>query len=97
MSGQTKVVSGKDNPCGCAQITSLSSAVGLGTIPANAARVLLQAESQNVRWRDDGTDPTASVGTLIYAGQLFEYTGTLSAIKFIEAASGGKLNVSYYG
>lgn len=90
------VASGSQAPLGYAQLTSLSGATALSSIPAGATRALLQAEGQNVRWRDDGTDPTASVGMLIYVGQLVEYVGTLSAIEFIEAAGGAKLNVSYY-
>ena len=57
---------------------------------------LIQAEDQNVRWRDDGTDPTASVGMLLEAGKDMLYTGDLGAIKFIEEAASAKLNVSYY-
>lgn len=90
------VASGKETPLGYAQLTSLSAATALSSIPAGATRAVLQAEGQNVRWRDDGTNPSSTAGMLIFAGQLFEYTGALAAIKFIEVAAGGKLNVSYY-
>ncbi|TAJ96997.1 MAG: hypothetical protein EPO41_04720 [Reyranella sp.] len=90
------VTAGKETPLLQAQIPSLSGATGLPTIPATAMRVLVQAEVQNVRFRDDGTNPTASVGMQILAGQTIEYAGDLSAIKFIEVAAGAVLNVAYY-
>jgi len=83
-------------PLGYTQITSLGAAVGLGTVPDGARIALIHAETQNARWRDDGTDPTASVGMTLVAGADFLYTGDFSAIKFIETAASAKLNVSYY-
>lgn len=57
---------------------------------------VITPEGQNVRWRDDGTDPTASVGMPIYVGTSFLYDGDLTRIKFINMVAGGKVNVSYY-
>lgn len=82
-------------PLGYEQITGLSSAKGL-TPPAGARFALIQAESQIVRWRDDGTNPTASVGMMIAATADMVYTGDLSKIKLIEATVSAKVNVSYY-
>jgi hypothetical protein len=81
---------------GYTQITPLSSATGLGTIPQGATMALIVAETQGVRWRDDGTDPTASVGMPIAAGAYLNYDGDLKRIKFIEQTASAKLNVSYY-
>jgi hypothetical protein len=82
---------------GYQQITNVSAAVGL-TIPVGTAFALIQAESQNVRWRDDGTDPTATVGMVLMAGSTLEYDGSsFASIKFIEVAASAKLNISYYG
>lgn len=80
---------------GYQQITNLSSAVGL-TIPQGATLALIVPETQNVRWRDDGTDPTASVGMPIFVGASLSYDGDFNKIKFIEAAASAKLNISYY-
>jgi hypothetical protein len=81
---------------GYQQLTSLSSAAGL-TVPAGATYAVIQCETQNVRWRDDGTAPTSSVGMkLTVAPDLLIYDGALSSIKFIEEAASAKLNVSYY-
>ena len=96
---------------GYAQYTTTSSAFGLLTTPDSGKALeaydpyvngqrpsacLLQAEAQNIRWRDDGTDPTTSVGMLLNAGQIILYDGDLAKIRFIAATSGGILNVSYY-
>lgn len=80
---------------GYQQITSLSAATGL-TAPAGATRAVIIAESQGVRWRDDGTDPTASVGMILPVLVTLSYDGDFSRIKFIEQVAGAKLNVSYY-
>lgn len=80
---------------GYQQISALSSAAAL-TVPSNANLAVFNCESQNVRWRDDGTNPTASVGMQLVTGISFEYDGNLAALKFIEETSAAKLNVSYY-
>jgi len=80
---------------GYQQITSLSSATGL-TIPQGTTLALIVPETQNVRWRDDGTNPTASVGMPIFVGASLSYDGDLSRIKFIESTAGATLNISYY-
>lgn len=90
--------------CGYQQITSLSSSTGL-TIPLRGPdgstckpnAVLLQPQTQTVRFRDDGTAPSASVGMLLPTGTVpFYYDGDLNAIRFIETAASAALNVLYY-
>lgn len=89
---------------GYQQLETLSSAVGL-TVPtrdpvtgltAKANFALITPETQGVRWRDDGTAPTASVGMPLAAGVTLQYDGDLSKIKFIEQTASAKLNISYY-
>ena len=88
---------------GYQQITSLSAATGL-TVPTLTPAgnnnkplfALIIAEGQAVRWRDDNTSPTASVGMPLAVGVPLQYDGDLSKIKFIEQAAGAKLNISYY-
>jgi len=82
-------------PLGYQQITSLAAAVGL-TVPAGAQRARIQVETQAVRWRDDGTNPTATVGMRIAVGGELVYEGSLAAIRFIEEAASAKLNISYF-
>jgi hypothetical protein len=91
------------NNLGYQQITDLSSAVGL-TVPAvdeagnkmMPTRAFIVAEGNNVRWRDDGTAPTASVGMILIQNNVLSYDGDLNNIKFIQTGAGAKLNVSYY-
>ena len=88
---------------GYQQITSLSAATGL-TVPTTDKSgnkqqptfALIIAESKDVRWRDDGTAPTASVGMPLAVGIPLQYDGDLTNIKFIETAASAKLNISYY-
>ncbi len=83
------------SPVGYQQITSLSAATPL-TIPSRADMAVIEAESQAVRWRDDGTAPTASVGMPLAAGAFLIFDGNLSGLQFIEQTASAKLNVSYY-
>lgn len=86
-------------PKGFLQLTSLGSVTGLtaAQIPDNTRVVKLQAETQNVRYRDDGTNPAAGVGFILVAGAApVEYAGKIHALKFIEAAASGKLNIGFY-
>lgn len=80
---------------GYQQITSLSASTAL-TVPAGATMALIVAETQAVRWRDDGTAPTATVGMPLAIGVSLSYDGDLKAIRFIEQAASAKLNVAYY-
>lgn len=91
----------KWTPLGYAQITSLGSAVTFSgasvTVPTDTIMVLIEAEAQAIRWRDDGTVPTASVGMPLAAGQTFQYTVVdFTKISFIQQASGGIINLSFY-
>lgn len=91
-----QVIDGYLTNMGYQQVTSLSSAASL-TVPAFAKLAVIQAESQPVRWRDDGTNPTTSVGMILNPGDYLFYNGNIGALKFIETAASAKINVSYYG
>ena len=88
---------------GYQQITSLSAAASL-TVPTTdknglACRpsiAIITAETQAVRWRDDDTDPTTSVGMPLAAGATLQYDGDLTKIRFIEQTASAKLNITYY-
>lgn len=66
------------------------------TIPPGARAALIQAETQNVRWTDDGSAPTASRGMRLFKDSSVSYAGKLRAIKVISETAGAKLNVSFY-
>lgn len=80
---------------GFQQLTSLSTSTAL-TVPGGATLAVIQAERADVRWRDDGTDPTATVGMWLPAGAELRYTGALAALRLIQASAGATVNVSYY-
>lgn len=82
---------------GYQQITSLGAATAL-TIPAGTGKVILRPAAQAVRFRSDGTNPTASVGFPIPVGEKFELeTSSLSAFRVIEQAASASLEVLYLG
>lgn len=80
---------------GYQQITSLSASTGL-TVPEGATRAVITPEAQSVRWRDDGTAPTASIGMPLPVLVSLSYDGDLKRIRFIQQAASATLNVSYY-
>lgn len=82
-------------PLGYQQITSLSSATAL-TVPTGATVAYVTVEGQGIRWRDDGTNPTASVGAPVSLSQQLIYFGNLAAIKFIQQAASATIDVEYY-
>lgn len=90
------------------QNTSLAAAVGVsslldatlisgGVAIATVGCFIIQAEVNALRWRDDGTSPTASVGNIIPAGQsLVVYRPQFANFKVIETAASSKANVVAY-
>lgn len=85
-------------PLGYQQIADAALAAATGfTVPGGAKYAIVQNNgSQPCRWRDDGTNPTASTGQRIPAGEQLTYDGNLAAIKFIREASGVTLDIHYY-
>jgi hypothetical protein len=88
---------------GYQQITDVSGSTAL-TVPTRDANGSLQkpvlaiiiAQTQAVRWRDDGVAPSATVGMPLAVGVSFIYDGDLTKIRFFEQAASAALNVSYY-
>lgn len=84
-------------PLGYQQYTSLAGATPLSSIPSGALFALISCSVANVRYRDDGTNPTAAVGMpMVAGGAPLLYAGNLAAISFIQSAAGAVLDVSYY-
>lgn len=88
-------------PKGYQQITVDDTAGGLAlTVPAGSVRAVCNVEAAALRWRDDGTAPTASLGTLQKADTHFELHGpeSLKAFRAIkDDSTNAVLNISYYG
>jgi hypothetical protein len=93
------------------QIADLSVAITLETAWAEAQvanpelpdidqyqyLLMLDAEVANVRYRADGTAPTASVGNRIIEDTQLIYTAaTRTTLTFIAEEAGAKLNIGIY-
>ncbi len=66
-------------------------------IPAGTALLLITPQTQAVRWRDDGTAPTATVGYPLAVGQELRYTGRgQQNLRFISQTAGAIINVTAY-
>lgn len=83
-------------PLGCFQITGLSSAKSLTSLPTDATLISLSVEGQPVRMRDDGTNPTSSVGLYLPVGGPWPYSSGLAAMKFIETAASATIDYCAY-
>jgi hypothetical protein len=82
-------------PLGYQQITALTAAVHL-TPPAGATFAAISVSGAAVRYRDDGTAPTATVGMPLAIGSTTTYAGPLAVVEFIGEAAGAILDISYY-
>lgn len=96
----------QDVPLGYFQIAA--GGIDTATVIANLAAavplflkgecfLVITAEAQAVRWRDDGTAPTASVGMPLAVGVERVFTGRAKNLQFIAVVAGAVLNVTVYG
>lgn len=77
--------------------STLTTIAAASSTSGGPSMVLLQATGQHIRWTDDGTTPTATVGMLLYAGgDPYPFTGNLAQLQLIQVAATAVLNVSYY-
>lgn len=108
-SAQTPVrVSGSYTPLGHCQITSLASAVALvtascstGAVPAGATIAEICVETAGIRYLDDGTAPTASLGIPVVPSSTvpvcYAYAATpLSQVQFIAISGSPTIDVAFY-
>lgn len=66
-------------------------------IPRGTQLLLIQPQTQAIRWRDDGTAPTAAVGYPLAVGAELRYTGAMAALQVISQVAGAIVNVVAYG
>lgn len=85
-------------PLGYVQVTPVTTTSNLN-VPSAARAAQYCVESSNaVRYRDDGTAPTATVGMLMTTPTnvcLF-YSGSIPSILFQQVTSPAILDISYY-
>jgi hypothetical protein len=79
---------------GYQQITG--SGVMTLTPPAGATTALISVSANAIRWRDDGTNPTASVGMPVAVGQEWQYAGPLAALAIIAQSGSATIDIAYY-
>jgi hypothetical protein len=87
-------------PLGYCQLTATGTAALISTcsggIPARTVWAVLCVETANIRWRDDGTVPTAAVGMPVAAGQCVNYSGTMSVFAIIAVSGSPVVDISFY-
>ena len=96
---QQKVITESDKPVGFEQLAVSNTAVGFASIPANADKAVMTVEDGTLRYRDDGSNPTSTVGLRVFiAGTIIlNSRDSLDNFKAIrEAANNSELNISYY-
>lgn len=90
---------------GFCQMTSLATAKAVttanctsGSAPTQNEHVIVQicAETQAVRYRSDGTAPTASVGIPVPAGTCFQWSGDLRALQIIQVAASATVDLEFF-
>lgn len=80
---------------GFQQVASFSTSTGF-TPPAGSTVCFIQAEGNSVRFRTDGSAPTATIGQLLATGVLLQETANLAGIKFIPTTGNATLDVDCY-
>jgi hypothetical protein len=89
-------------PLGIGQLTLTSTAALLSTvaggIPNGARLAVLTVETNDLRWRDDGTAPTTAIGMLIVHGSWppYEYHGDLTKLQLIAVSGSPVVDVAFY-
>ena len=75
---------------------------GSPALPAAANRVYITCETQDVRWRADGTAPTSTEGHTLAKDDSISFTSGnyrqfLETVEFIATSAGdGKLKLTYF-
>jgi hypothetical protein len=87
-------------PLGYCQLTASGTAALLSTcsggIPVTATIAEICVSTANIRYRDDGTAPTATVGIPVVAPTCFQYAGVFSALSIIAQSGSPVIDVSFY-
>lgn len=77
--------------------TASSASLTSGGIPFGATMAFLQAETADVRYRDDGGAPTASIGNIVVHGiPGILYSGNVGALRFIALSGSPLLDIAFY-
>jgi len=67
-------------------------------IPSGTTHLLITCAAQAIRWRDDGTAPTAAIGYPLAIGTELVYAGSaMGQLRLISQAAGAVVNIVAYG
>lgn len=92
-------------PLGYCQITSLATAKAMATASCTTGSVPTQVNNAiaeicvsgaAIRYRDDGTAPTASLGIPVAAGNCFQYSGNIPALQIIQQSASATIDATFY-
>lgn len=67
-----------------------------GGIPGGATMAYITPETAAIRWRDDGTAPTTTVGYPVSAGNQLAYMGNLATLQVIAQSGTSTVNIAFY-
>ncbi len=85
-------------PLGYLQFSlSTTTVTELPDPPTGTSLALVKIEGAAARYRDDGVDPTSTVGMPIAVGESLVYDALMTDMRVIGQADGSKVNVAYYG
>lgn len=99
MANTVGTIEGVVIPKGYQRIASFSTLQTL-TVPDGTLFAMIQVETNDCYYRDDGTAPTAAIGFRLFASGTLKYTGGpagLKALQIIPVTGSAVLNVLYYG
>lgn len=95
-------VTGTRRPLGCSQILNATLATATkivlptpvpGMSPGFA---IVQVQGGNIRWKDDGVAPTATVGLTLVQGQELDYIGDATMLQMISSSGTPIVDVCVY-
>ncbi len=85
-------------PLGYVQLSlSTNTVTELPDSPEGTIVALIKIEGAAARYRDDGVDPTSSMGMPVAVGESLVYDALMIDMRMIGQADGSKVNVAYYG
>lgn len=86
-------------PLGYCQL-SVTAAVLVSTcsggIPSGATFAQVVTETAAIRWRDDGTAPTTTVGNPLAVAAVLTYAGLLASLQVIAQTGTAVVNIEFY-
>lgn len=79
-----------------ARASYTATPTGLPTPPAGATYAVIQCEGGVVKWTDDGSAPTATLGLTLSDGGELRYNGNIPAVRIASKSGSPALCVAYY-